>query len=143
MATRQDYQIAIDVCRFANIVNDLLDVCAYVARNIDPNNGDVTTLTVEEIKAQITEHIASVNLYYATLTQYIDGLTVVRIQAALLAWDINAQNLRDDLVSMRDVATVISNQLPTITTFAELENGATYIDNNVPKLPLFRRRWDL
>ena len=38
MATRQDYQIAADVCRFGNIVNDLLDAASYTARNINPDN---------------------------------------------------------------------------------------------------------
>lgn len=159
MATRQDYQISTDVCRFANIINDLLDVCAYTLHNLDANTGDVLQVvdvpgtidvpttyraaTVEDIKAMVAKNANAVSVYYSALNQFIGGLTQTRVRDALLAWEIDAQSLRDDLLVMRDISITIGNQIGNATTFAQLETGAVYIDNNVSKLPLFRRRWDL
>ncbi len=144
MATRQDYQIAVDVCRFANIVNDMLDCCSYIARNIDPNTGDVTNLTVEQIKESIADHVSPItDIYYPKLIAYIDGLTLTRIQEALVNWGINATELRADIVVMRNEAIWVDTNISGVTTFAQLITGANHIDANVPKLPLFRRFWAL
>jgi len=159
MTTRQDYQISIEVCKFANIINDLLDACAYNLHNLDANTGDILRVVdvpgtpdvpttyrpaeVGDIKELVNSRLSAVQTYYAALNQFIDGLTLIRVRDALLAWQIDAQSLRDDILAMRNIAITIGNQIGPATTFAQLEIGAVYIDNNVPKLPLFRRRWDL
>ena len=144
MATRQDEMIAEDVCRFANIVNDLLDCASYIARNIDPNTGDVTVFTVEEIKAKIASSVNSITtVYYPRLIAYIDALTLTRIQDALTARAIDAAILRADIVSMKAEADWIVANLASATTYAQLISGANHIDANIPKLPLFRRLWAL
>ena len=144
MATRQDEMIARDVCRFANVVNDLLDCCSYLARNINPDTGDVTTLTVEEIKARISSHTnAIIIIYYPKLIAYVDALTLTRIQDALIARAIDATALRADIVLMKAEADWIMANLGGATTYAQLIIGADHIDANVPKLPLFRRLWAL
>lgn len=144
MATRQDYQIAVDVCRFSNIVNDILDFCSYRARNIDPDTGDVTIFTVEEIKESILDGITSIRtIYQPRIIAYIDALTLPRIQEALINWGIDAADLRADLVSMREEADWVNTNLTNATTYAQLITGANHIDANVPKLPLFRRLWAL
>ena len=159
MATRQDFQIASDICRFANIINDLLDYCAYSLRLINPDNGGALRIlvpssemgappiyrepTVDDLKGIVVRHVTQIQTYYAGLNSFINGLGLARVRDALLAWEIDVSALRNDLLSMYNIANTLEAQVNTAATFADCETGATYIDNNVPKLPLFRRRWSL
>ncbi len=129
MATRQDEMIAVDVCRFANIVNDILDCCSYIIRNIDPDTGDVTALTVGEIKTKVATHVnAVITVYYPKLIAYVDALTLTKIQGALTARAIDAVALRADIVSMKAEADWIMANLGGATTYAQLIIGANHID---------------
>lgn len=53
MATRQEIQIAQDLIRFVNIVNDLMDVTAYTLQDIDAQTGK--HLQIQELIDSRTE----------------------------------------------------------------------------------------
>lgn len=99
---------------YANIINDLLDASSYVLRNINPETGDITTLTDEEIRQKVKSYL-------------------IQLSNFIVSWP----NDVTDADNMVDIADSVLADLSTIS----FETLAQRIVDNVPKLPLIRRNW--
>lgn len=153
MATRYEIQIAQDLIRFVNIMNDLVDVASYQAREIDAETGDklqkreedgsFRDATLDELKEMVKRKLLNALGYYNTLKGFLDKIDLALVVSGLSGLDVNAQEVKDNLMDMKSVADYVRTNLPSISTKAELADLGVYIDDNVPKLILIRRSWCL
>ena len=102
--------------RYVNSTNNLLDASAYTMRGINENDGTPLNMTDEQLKAKVRGYLAMVPSF-------------TRLD---LPTELNA-----DMDSMRAVSDYVLAHLDN----TPLTDLATYIDTNVPKLPLMRRNW--
>ena len=143
MTTFRDFTIATECCKFAGIINDLFDCCRLILRNIDPNTGDITSLSIQERKDEVAQRIVIGNQYYNALDTYIAALGQANISSALSDIGIDGPQLKSDIDDMYNEGVWLNTNLPSATTEQDLETGAAHIEANIPKLPLFRRSWNL
>lgn len=153
MATRQEIQIAQDLIRFVNIVNDLMDVAAYTLQNIDAQTGEQLQMedtpgtfrdtTFEELRDRTVRLGQNVGGYKVQIITFLDSVDQALVVSGLSALGVNASTLRDDLIDMNTVRNYVASNLPSATTKADLVTLGQHIDANVPKLTLVRRSWCL
>lgn len=159
MATRQEIQIAQDLVKFVNIINDLLDCMSWQLQGIDPADGgvfkvfppdaretgdvaDMVEPTVDELKALITRTLSNIEGYRANIQDYLDRASQQKIVRGLNALGIDdAVAFQADLVSMKGACDFLQANIGAVTTKAQLAQLGQHIDNNVPKLELVRRNW--
>jgi len=150
MADRYVIQIAQDLIRFTNIINDLMDVASYQAREIDERTGEKLQIpegdsfrdaTLDELKQIVQRTTQNVLGYYQMLKKFLDYIDINLVISGLSALGVNAQQLKDELLNMKSVRDHVVNNLSAVTTKAELAQLGTYIENNIPKLILIRRSW--
>lgn len=147
--TRNQAQIVTEVVRYANIMNDLIDVISFELRRQNPDDGKLFSdeegipYTVEQVKGFIKNNIQTANVYYWALDEFITkvGLNVVR--DALLTWDIQATALKDDVELMKVEARYIWDNIDACNDWPDMIPLADRLDANIPKLTLIRRRWCL
>ncbi|UCE05510.1 MAG: hypothetical protein JSW07_18160 [bacterium] len=154
MATRQEIQIAQDLIRFVNVMNDLLDSAAYILREIDPHTGDPYRVqdpfstenrvaTLDEIKATITRLGKSVLGYWNMLASFKLGYGELDMDKALKALGVNANDIVADISTFKTEAQYLSQNIGNVINKTELIPYADRLDANVPKLRLVRRSWNL
>ena len=152
MATRYEIQIAQDLIRFVNIMNDLIDVASYEAKEIDAQTGNKLQIpedstfrdaTLDELKEMVKRRLLNALGYYNMLKAFLDKIDMSLVLSGLSALSVNTQELKNNLMDMKSVGEYVRANLSNVTTKSELANLGTYIDNNVPKLILVRRSWCL
>jgi hypothetical protein len=148
MATRQQLQIAQDLVRFINIVNDFMDIAGWYLRDINPNTGaaridDVTgqPYTLQEIKQDLNNIRTSVLNYWGNISSFITQYGQQNVVDALNILGISATQVKAELDSMKGVIESVTTSVQAATDKSELPAIADYLDANVPKLPLVRRSW--
>jgi len=148
MATRKDFQMALDVVKAANIVNDLLDCASYQLQGIDPADGGTFMIKTEtqprettaaDLKDIVTKTKTMIDMYKNNMAK----LDPVKLKAALGTFGIDDVEFSQEFDSM----VAVGNQIVTTATAAKdltaLATVGKYIDSNVPKLGLLRRSWAL
>ena len=144
MATRQNIQVALDLIKFVNIVNDLLDVSVPVARGQvqiwDEGLQANRDMTVDEIKAILKRTCANITGYQNKLTNFlavpekkqlaIDGLSAI---------GVNLTEAKNQLTDMIVEKNYVNTQVDIATDQPGLTAIGDHIEANVPTLPLIRR----
>lgn len=154
MATRNDIQIAQDLIRFINIMNDLLDCASYILREKDPQTGKkyqiidkVTGLerdaTLDELKNTVKRTGQNVLGYWNQIDAFITKFGAANARDALLSLGVDVTAIQADLVNLDTEAKHLWQNIKNAQTKAELLPFADRIDANVPKLVLVRRSWCL
>lgn len=143
MATRQEIQIAYDLIRFINVVNDLLDSSVPLAKGLIKTRMDEATerdMTVNEIKDALRRVCQNVYGYKTVILNFLNvpGNKQLAING-LIAWGVNLDNTKKELVDMLTVVDYVNTEVEKVTTSDELKTLGDYIDANVPKLPLVRK----
>lgn len=153
MATRKDIQIAQDLIRFLNIMNDLMDCASYILREIDPQTGGpyqvldgaggMRPATLEEIKQEVKRIGQNAIGYWNMMRTFVDLYGAQKTKTALQSLGMNVIEFQADLESIRTEAAHIRDTVINATTKADLLPYADHVDANVPKLVLVRRSWCL
>lgn len=155
MATRQDFQIAQDVIRFVNIVNDLIDIASFMMRELDPDGAPLIKpeiinppeparpYTFDEIKTLLIRTRQNILGYWSQIDIFITTYGASGVATALNCVGVNAVVVKQELDNMRDVINYVSTNMAGLTTKEQLIPLADYIDANTEKLPLVRRSWSL
>lgn len=157
---RFDYQSALDVLKMVNNVNDLIDCASYSARGIDPQTGNPIQVqdrdqdgnpvglprapTFDEIKTKFVQPaILGAERYIDLIEEFTKtGLYNADVGSILTALTVDPAGLRSEVVAMRTVIKNIKANAASIVDQAGLDQMANYIDANVPKIPLIRRKWN-
>jgi len=148
MATRNDFQLALDVVKSVNIMNDLLDCLSYRLQGTDPNTGGVYKIktaaglrdpVVEDLVDTLSETKRFIDIYASRLAK-IDNIA---LKDALTTFGIDDVIFLQDIANMKLVITQVVDLVKTVKTISEFEPIAMHIDNNIPKLRLLRREWAL
>jgi len=153
MSTRQEIQIAQDLVRFVNIMNDLLDCISFRLKEIDPQTGnkyqiqekDLTLrdATLEELKAKGKRVGQNVLGYRNMINQFFSGYGIDNVETALASIGIDIADIQNDITKMEVEARNLNNFILSAKNKGELISFAKRIDNNIPKLTLVRRSWCL
>lgn len=150
MATRHDYQVAWDILKSINIINDLVDCAAYIMRDIDPRSGEPyrnretgEEFSLAEIKQELGQIRTNITNYYDLINNYIAVAGVPRIVTALAVIGIDAVQAKADMENLRTVIETAIPQVQSAGTKLELVTIGEYIDANTDKLDLVRRFWSL
>jgi len=153
MATRQEIQIAQDLVRFVNIMNDLLDCASWVLKEVDPQLGNKFQMqeedgifrdaTLEELKERGKRTGQNVLGYRNMITQFISKYGANKVKTALTSIEIDIADIQNDVTKMEAEARNLNNFIENAKSKAELISFAESIDSNIPKLTLVRRSWCL
>jgi len=152
MATRNDIQIAQDLIRFVNIMNDLLDCASYILRGKDPQTGGIFQIqegqvsrdaTLDELKENVKRTGQNVLGYRNMLQSFIASYGGKNIREALLSFNVNYDDILADITAMENEARNLGNNIQGCKGKADLAPFADSIDANIPKLVLVRRSWCL
>jgi len=144
MATRQEIQVAFDLIKMVNIINDFLDCSVPMARGQVKTLDDVTKeerdMTIDEIKAQLKRTCQNITGYQNKLNSFlavpekkqlaIDGLNAISVDLT------EAKNQLQDMIVEKNY---VDTQVDIVTDQAGLTAIGDHIEANVPKLPLIRR----
>jgi hypothetical protein len=148
MATRQDFQIAQDLVRFVNIVNDLIDVTSFMMRELDHDGAPLVDkygdpYTFQMIKDGMMRARQNILNYWSMIDVFMTTYGATNVANALNCVGVSATNVKQELDNIKDVINYVSTNMVGLTTKTELLPLADYIDTNVSKLPLVRRSWCL
>lgn len=150
MATRNDYQIALDVIKTINIINDLVDYASYILRDIDPSTGGAylnrnteEPYSVLEIKQQLAVVRTNLTAYNDLINNYIAKVGASRVVTALNTLNIDALETKADMDNLKAVIEHVIPDIQAAVTKQDLIVSADYIDANTAKLELIRRSWSL
>lgn len=153
MATRQDIQVAQDLVRFVNVMNDLFDCASYLLQDIDPQtgvkyqtrneDGSLRDTTVEELKNQVRRTGQSISGYQNMIASFIQGYGKTKVINALQSIGIDFDSIQTDLSCFKAEAGNLRQNLQNAQTKVDLVSLANHIDAKVPKLTLVRRTWCL
>ena len=152
MATRQDIQIAQDLIRFVNIMNDLIDCASYILREKDPQTGNKFQIqegevsrdaTLEELKENVKRTGQNMIGYWNTITAFKNKYGGAKLKTALESMGVDVLAIQADLANLDTEARHVWQNIQAAQTKAELLPFADRIDANVPKLILVRRSWSL
>ena len=156
MATRQQIQIAQDIVRFVNIMNDLMDCASYILRDIDPQTGleyliqipdidppQFRDATLDELKQAVKRIGQNVLGYWNMLNDFKTKYGGANLVTALSSLGIDAVAINNDLANFDTEAKHLWQNINNAQTKEELIPFADRIDANIPKLVLIRRSWCL
>ena len=153
MATRNDIQIAQDLIRFINIMNDLLDCASFILREKDPQTGEKFQVknedgtfrdaTLQELKDAVKRTGQNVLNYWDMLDTFKAKYGGANIANALSALGVDAAAINNDLANFDTEARHLWQNIKDAQTKEELIPFADRIDANIPKLILVRRSWCL
>jgi len=104
---------------FANRVNIYIDAAAYTLRYINEADGSLFTLNDQQIKERVIALLE---------------------KAERLSMRVPLPSLQSDMDTMMAVSNYVMANIGNSIPFSDL---ADYIDANVDKTPLYRRRWAL
>ena len=152
MANRIEIQIALDVIKFSNIINDLLDCLSWQLQGIDPNTGGPFLLsdemgkthepTVEEMKEIIQRTLANAEGYWNIISNGFKNIgSSTLLKNGLSALGVNANSLKSEVTDMKNVMDQIKADHTQMLNKEELRVLGQTVDSNIPKLKLLRRGW--
>ncbi len=131
-ATRQELQCALDMVRFVNITNDLLDSTVLILNNDD--------LTIEEIKTLITTTDTNVNNYKVRIESFVKNTEQkTMVENGLNQLEIDYKTLVKDLKDIKDSSTELKNAVLGLTTKEQMKEKAKDVNKDIDKLPLIRK----
>jgi len=134
MATRQEIQIAWDLVKFINIINDFLDISVPLIK------GQTEEKRVDVIKTRVKRVCANIYGYRNKINTFLANPENKRMAInGLNAWGINFQEITDEYHYLLHETDYINKEIDTATNQQELNIFADHIDATVPKLPLVRR----
>ena len=151
--SRKSIQLANDLVKFVNVINDLCDVAAWYLQDIDPADGStpvqyregdpvvVRESTVADLKSEAQKCYQGILTYHTLINRYRDAVAQSVIVDALSDIGIVAAELLADLNSMKTHIQYVKDNISAATTKPELAVLGAYLDTNVPKLELLRRPW--
>ena len=156
MATRQQIQIAQDLVRFVNIMNDLLDCASWVLREINPLTGEKYQIripmtdppefrdaTLDELKETVKRMGQNVLGYWNMIDAFKNKYGGANLRDALLSLGVDVTAIQADLANFDVEAKHLWQNIKDAQTKEELIPFADRIDANIPKLILVRRSWCL
>lgn len=154
MATRQEIQIAQDLIRFVNIMNDLIDVASYILQEVDAQTGEplqitdketelLRDLTFEELKNNSVRACQNIGSYFVQIKSFLDKVDLSMVSSGLTALGVDTNTLRNEMLAINDTRNYVRSALLSAMTKADLIIIGQYIDTNIPKLTLVRRSWCL
>lgn len=153
MATRNDVQIAQDLVKFANNINNAIDITSYFLQEKEPETGQSATFVDEqgarkhtpgELKDLAIKHLEMALLYEQRINTFISSYGAVNVDAALNSiYNMSSTDFSSDVDSMGDEARYIIGQLGATTDLTGLAVLGQHIDQTVSKLVLVRRSWCL
>jgi len=131
MATRQEIQIAQDLIRFINIINDFFDCSVdFIRANTD----------VGLIKDTLKRTCQNIYGYRDRLLNFLANPTNKQMAInGLTSWGVDLDKAKQELLNMLAVADYINTNVDNVTDINGLNILASYIEANVPKLPLVRK----
>ena len=143
-ATRQDIQVAFDVIKMVNIINDLLDCSVPIARGQVKIWDEVLEverdMTVEEIKGRIKRTCLNIYGYRNKIDTFLAIPEQKQLAiAGLAAIEVNLPEVKNQYQNMIDETDYVYAQVDLVTNQAELNAIGDHIEANVPKLSLVRR----
>ena len=152
MANRIEIQIALDVIKFSNIINDFLDCLSWQLQGIDPNTGGPFLLsdetgkthepTIEEMKGIIQRTLANAEGYWNIISNGFKNIgSSTALKNGLSALGVNANSLESEVADMKSVMDQIKIDHKQILNKKEFKVLGQTVDVNVPKLKLLRRGW--
>jgi hypothetical protein len=152
MATRQEIQIAQDLIRFVNIMNDLIDVASYMLQEIDAQTGKplqvtdketelLRDLTLEELKNNSVRACQNIGGYFIQIQGFLDKVDLSMVSSGLTALGVDVNTLKNEMLAINDARNYVKAALSSAVTKADLVIIGQYIDANIPKLTLVRRSW--
>lgn len=148
MATREQYQIAQDIVRYANAIQDVLNFNAYALKRIHPETGGVflkdgSPWPIEDLKDFVSDNIQSLIAYKTAIEDFVTKVGRQTVVNALTAYGIDIDPILAELISMWNAGRYVFENIPSATTDAQLGALGDYLLANVPILKLLRRRWNL
>ena len=150
---RQDYQIATEVIKLTNSINDLIDVTSYTCRRVDARDGSVLQVidalggpkrdpSFEEVQALALRSLNSArNQFIALRDFFLTANYTPAARTVLTNMGITPSELQTEVQSWNAVINQATTAVTNATDDAGLLNIADQIDAVVPKLPLVRRTW--
>lgn len=134
MATRQEIQIAQDLIKFLNIMNDLFDTCSEKIKD-----GSIGK-TFEEKKNTINRVIFNIENYADKITNFINNTSYTNmISNGLSALSVDKTVLISDLTTMVVTLNNIKTNILNASIDTDIFSIATLIDFKIEKLPLVRK----
>ena len=160
MATRKDIQIALDLINRVNNMNDMLDVCSMVMKDVDPETGmelrvvdkiaseregttqyrNTTEIDIQEVAVRKCQNAKG---YYSSCNAFLKKANRQMVADSLGALGVSLLDVENDLAQMNSVATNIIVGISSKNTKQEIAEFSKEISDNVDPLVLVRRIWDM
>ena len=138
-ATRQEIQAALDLIRFVNITNDMVDSAIPSIRGQRKSN-DGSDMTVEDIKDGIVRLGLNIKNYRNLIDTFLaEPENVTLAINGLNALGLDHQSLKNDIKNIDDTINSVKVNLANVNTFEDLNLIADEIEVNIDKLPLVRK----
>ena len=137
------------------IAYDTLGCMAYMCRRIHPETGEEyqiqrivggpkVTPTVSEIRTRLLASLAVVKSYTnENITFNNTGHYNASVSSVMIQNGVTKKEYEDDVALVDDVATYIEPLINVVIDEAGLITIADYIDANIDKIPMPRRKWNL
>lgn len=143
-ATRQEIQVAFDIIKFVNIINDLLDVSVPMARGQvkiwDKGLEAERDMTLDEIKTHLKRTCLNIYGYRDKLNAFLAVPEKKQLAInGLSAIEVNLPEVKGQYQDMINEVDYIYAEVDNVTDQSGLNAIADHIDANVPKLSLLRR----
>jgi len=151
MATRRDIQAALDIIKYANIMNDFLDESSKFAKNekqlkipANPLTGTPAVerdFTFEEKKEKLQRMRDNLTNYHNTLNIYLsDNTKRTQAESGLQALGCSLTDIINDNTNYKIHADKIAYDANNAKSIQDIEAIADYIDSNIDKLNLLRNK---
>lgn len=152
MATRNEIQIAQDIIKFTNVMNDLLDCLSWQLQEIDPNTGGTLKIkpegeaernyTTAELKDVAVRTVANALGYRNQMVNFLAKTGMLALATTgLTALGVDRAVVVQEVSGMKSVCDYLTANIPGAADKAALAQVGAYISTNVPKLKLVRRAW--
>jgi len=149
MTTRQDIQVAWDMVRKVNLINDWLVTIPPIAEGkekVDIFAGDgihiigQRDMTIEERKTAVDKLCISIERLRDQLDRFLaDPEKFIIAQNGLNAWGVDFQQLKDEKEELYSQSVYIRAETTKATKDADLNKVGKWVENNTPKLYLLRK----
>ena len=130
-ATRQEIQVALDLIKYVNVMNDLSDSIVPILRG---------NKTVTEKKEFIVLMGTNIKNYRTRVDKFLSK-PENRISASngLIAWGVDKEELKADVLLIDTTIDTIKSNIANTKTQEDMNTLADTIETTIPKLPLVRK----
>lgn len=149
MPTRQDFQIAQDIIKFVNIMNDIMDCNSWILQDKDPQTGGIfqtphaQDATLDDLKDASQRCCQNIAGYQNMIDEFLNRVDRKVVEDALLVLGISLSDIEADMANMATECDYLTANVKNVKSKAELVPIAEHINTNIPKLTLVRRSWCL